>query len=222
VTVPRRRNPEDDDPRGRKPDRTGVTRRGFIGTVGGGVAGLGLGVAASGAEIDAPPRQPGVAGRFGPGRFPLTLRINGRKREITVETRTTLLAALREGLDLTGAKEVCDRGACGACTVLLDGRPVNACLMLALDARGAEITTIEGLAPGEALDPVQQAFVDKDALMCGFCTPGMIRAAEGLLIRLPTPTEDQIRSGLSGNLCRCATYPNVFAAVRSASGRKEG
>ena len=147
--------------------------------------------------------------------------INGETVEFLCEPQQTLLEVLREELSRLGTKEGCGTGDCGACSVLLNDRLVCSCLVLAVESEGAEVTTIEGLAQGETLDPLQQAFIDKDALMCGFCTPGMIMAAKGLLLRLPTPNDSQIREGLSGNLCRCATYPHVFDAVKAASG-KEG
>jgi len=134
----------------------------------------------------------------------------------------TLLDALRNHLDLTGAKQVCDRGGCGGCTVLLDGLPVKSCMMLAVDAEGHEITTVEGLGTPEKMSPVQQAFVEKDALQCGFCTPGFVVAATALLAKNPDPTLDQIKHGLSGNLCRCGTYGRIFEAVQSAAKAKRG
>jgi aerobic-type carbon monoxide dehydrogenase small subunit (CoxS/CutS family) len=150
------------------------------------------------------------------------MRLNGQEIRLTVEPATTLLTALRERLELTGTKEACGRGACGACTVLLDRRPVKACLMLALDARGRDVTTIEGLSQGVDLDPLQAAFIEHDALMCGFCTPGMILAAKGLLLENPSPSAGEIREALSGNLCRCGTYPHVFRAVGSVTAGEEG
>lgn len=154
---------------------------------------------------------------LGPDPVPLKLKINGALHTLSVEPRVTLLRALRNQLDLTGAKEVCDRGACGACTVLLDGRPVNACLMLAVDAEGHEITTVEGLGTPEAMSPVQAAFVECDALQCGFCTPGFVVAASALLKQVPNPSLEQIKAGLAGNLCRCGTYGRVFEAVQKAA-----
>ena len=152
------------------------------------------------------------------GTQTIELKVNGRLRRVQVEPRTTLLSALRDRLELTGSKEVCDRGQCGACTVLADGRPVLSCMMLAVDARGLEITTVEGLAGdgNGSLSPVQQAFVEKDGLMCGFCTPGFVVSATALLQANPNPSPEEIRAGLSGNLCRCGTYPKVFEAVQDA------
>jgi aerobic-type carbon monoxide dehydrogenase small subunit (CoxS/CutS family) len=131
---------------------------------------------------------------------------------------TVLGPALRNHLDLTGAKEVCDRGGCGACTVLLDGEPVASCLMLAADAVGHEVTTVEGLGTPDRMSPVQAAFVEADALQCGFCTPGLVVASTALLRKVPQPTLDQIKDGLAGNLCRCGTYSRVFEAVQKAAG----
>ncbi len=155
------------------------------------------------------------------GSHPITLQVNGSKRELKIETRSTLLDALRDSLDLTGSKKVCDRGACGACTVLLDGEPVNSCMTLAFDAVDAEITTIEGLARGDELHPMQQAFVEEDALQCGFCTPGMVMSAVACSKRHGgSPSMDQIKNDMSGNICRCGTYPRVFKAIQAAG--KEG
>ena len=159
--------------------------------------------------------------RIPAGPRTITLTVNGEAREVQVEPRTTLLAALRDGLGLTGAKEVCDRGACGGCTVQLDGRAIYACMMLAFDARDREIRTIEGLATDDQLDPVQEAFVENDALMCGFCTPGMVMSVRALLDENPNPTEEQVRTSVAGNLCRCGTYPKVFAAALQAADRGE-
>jgi aerobic-type carbon monoxide dehydrogenase small subunit (CoxS/CutS family) len=138
---------------------------------------------------------------------------------VTVEPRVTLLRALRNHLDLTGAKEVCDRGGCGACTVLLDGEPVCSCLMLAADAVGREITTVEGLGTPQKMSPVQAAFVECDGYQCGFCTPGMVVASTAFLNKnkKPDPSIDEIKAGLAGNLCRCGTYGRIFEAVQKAA-----
>jgi aerobic-type carbon monoxide dehydrogenase small subunit (CoxS/CutS family) len=167
-------------------------------------------------------QEPGKAAppglrRAGPGATRIDLRLNGAPAAVTVEPRVTLLDALRDHLGLTGTKRICDHGACGGCTVWLDGRPVNSCLVLALDAAGREVTTIEGLARGDELHPVQSAFIKHDAAMCGFCTPGMVMSCAALLAREPHPTDDQIRHAVAGNLCRCGTYPHVFAAVKEAA-----
>lgn len=192
----------------------GVSRRTFLKTAG-------VGAAASGLVAAAPSAGPAM---LGPEAVPLALRINGGPRTVTVEPRVTLLRALRNHLDLTGAKEVCDRGACGACTVLLDGKPIASCLMLAADAVGHDITTVEGLGTPEKMNAVQAAFVEKDALQCGFCTPGFVVASTALLERNPDPTLEEVKDGLAGNLCRCGTYPRVFEAVLKAAkaGRSAG
>jgi xanthine dehydrogenase YagT iron-sulfur-binding subunit len=155
----------------------------------------------------------------------ISLRVNGRQRVLTVEPRTTLLDALRERLGLTGTKKGCDQGACGACTVLADGKRINACLTLAVMQRGVEITTIEGLTPetdGKGLHPVQQAFLDHDAFQCGYCTPGQIMSAVALIEEGRTGSGEQIREWMSGNICRCGAYSNIVAAVRDAAGRSRG
>ena len=141
--------------------------------------------------------------------------INGREVEASVKPNQTLLEWLRDDLRLRGSREGCGVGVCGSCTVLVDGRPVSSCLMLATNADGKEIQTIEGLAKGDELDAVQQAFLDQQAFQCGYCTSGMIMAAKALLISNPTPTEDEVRDYLSGNICRCGTYQEVMAAIRT-------
>ncbi|MEO6434753.1 MAG: (2Fe-2S)-binding protein, partial [Tepidisphaeraceae bacterium] len=145
--------------------------------------------------------------------------INGKSQELKVEPRTTLLAALRERLDppLTGAKLVCGMGTCGACTVMIDGRTVYSCLTLAVDAIGKKITTVEGLGSPEQMNPTQAAFVEHDALMCGFCTPGFVTAISAYLQKSPNPTPDEVRSACQGNFCRCGTYPRVFEAALTAA-----
>ena len=154
----------------------------------------------------------------------IQLNINGETYQVEVEARTTLLTVLRDGIDtggntidLTGAKLICDRGECGGCTVMVDGKSVYACMMLAMDAQGKQITTVEGLADGENLHPVQEAFIKHDALMCGFCTPGFVVASAALLGENANPTLEEIKVGLSGNTCRCGTYPFIFDAVKTAS-----
>ena len=154
----------------------------------------------------------------GPGPVPITLRINGRPLKLQVEPRVTLLDALRNHSPLTGAKEVCDRATCGACTVLLDDKPVYSCAMLAVEAQGHAITTVEGLAQNGRLSPVQEAFIEQDALMCGYCTPGFIMSVTALLKQNPHPTADEVRHACSGNLCRCGTYPRIMAAAFKAAG----
>ena len=161
-------------------------------------------------------------------RAKIKLNINNKTHEVEVESRTTLLSVLRDGfdtngnhLDLTGAKQICDRGECGGCTVQVDGKAVYSCMTLALETQGKQITTVEGLANGDRLHPVQEAFVQHDALMCGFCTPGFVVAAKSLLDQNPSPSSDEIKEGLAGNICRCGTYPFIFEAVETAS-RKMG
>jgi xanthine dehydrogenase YagT iron-sulfur-binding subunit len=150
------------------------------------------------------------------GRCPVTLRVNGLERRLELEPWTTLLDALREHLDLTGTKKGCDHGQCGACTVLVDGRRINACLTLAVMKDGSEVTTIEGLARDGVLHPLQQAFLDHDAYQCGYCTPGQICSAVGMIREGRASTVDEIREQMSGNLCRCGAYVNILAAVERA------
>ncbi|HJQ31968.1 MAG TPA: (2Fe-2S)-binding protein [Pyrinomonadaceae bacterium] len=149
----------------------------------------------------------------------LTLDINGQKRSVSVEPRTTLLSAMRHHLDppLTGPKLVCDMGTCGACTVLMDGKPVYSCLVLAVDAAGRKLTTVEGLGTPESLSDVQRAFVEHDALMCGFCTPGFVTTVTAYLKKNPNPTLEEVREACKGNFCRCGTYPRVFEAALAAA-----
>jgi xanthine dehydrogenase YagT iron-sulfur-binding subunit len=156
---------------------------------------------------------------FGPGEHAIELAINGKPAKVTVETRTTLLDALRDRLDLTGAKKICDRGACGGCTVLLDGEPVNSCMVLAMDAVGQQVTTIEGLSDGDKVHPLIANFVACDALQCGFCTPGMVMTSYACLGKRKQPTREQIKQDLAGNICRCGTYGRIFEAIeRTAQG----
>jgi len=157
----------------------------------------------------------------GPGKVPVTLNVNGKKLSAQLEPRVTLLDALREQFDLTGAKRVCDRGACGACTVLLDGKPVYGCSVLAIDAQGAKITTIEALTQGDMLTPVMQAFVEHDAQQCGFCTPGFVVATTHFLQQHPKPSADDIRHGLNGNYCRCGTYNGIRAVALAQAGGEQ-
>jgi xanthine dehydrogenase YagT iron-sulfur-binding subunit len=150
----------------------------------------------------------------------LTLRVNGSTRRLHLDTRTTLLDALREGLGLTGTKKGCDQGACGACTVLVDRKRVLSCLVLAAQCDGRDVTTIEGLAKGQQLHPVQEAFIRHDGFQCGYCTPGQIMSAVALLEEGRAGSDEQIREFMSGNLCRCGAYPNIVAAIREAAGRE--
>jgi xanthine dehydrogenase YagT iron-sulfur-binding subunit len=150
----------------------------------------------------------------GPGRSRVTLTVNGERREVELEPRVSLLDALREHLDLTGSKKGCDQGTCGACTVWVDGRRVLACLTLAVTCEGREVTTIEGLADGDELHPMQRAFVEHDAFQCGYCTSGQIMSAVKLLEEGNAATDEDIAEFMSGNICRCAAYPNIRAAIR--------
>src|SRR5437867_5783027 len=188
--------------------KSGFTRRDLVrGAVAGVVA------ARVGGKTGAAPGH-----TLGPQAVPIHLTINGRARQLTVEPRVVLADALRERLGLTGTKVVCGRGACGACTVLVDGDPACSCLLLAAEVEGRKITTIEGLAADNRLAPIQEAFVAADALQCGFCTSGMVMSCKALLDRNPRPSREEIRLAVSGNLCRCGTYPHVFDAVERAAG----
>jgi aerobic-type carbon monoxide dehydrogenase small subunit (CoxS/CutS family) len=149
--------------------------------------------------------------------LPLSLRVNGEDHHLMVEPRRTLLDLLRHDLGLTGAKKVCNMGNCGACTVLLDGRTVYACLTLAIDCEGRDVRTIEGLADGMSLDPVQQAFIEEDAFQCGYCTPGQIISMRALLDENPDPSDTEIMRAVSGNLCRCGAYAHIARAGRRAA-----
>ena len=191
----------------------GVSRRGFIASVGTGALGAVVATRAGGGDTPA-----AAAGEL----KAITLEVNGQRQRVQVEPRWTLLFVLRERLGLTGSKPGCERGECGACTVLIDGVPRYACLTLAVEAEGRAVTTIEGLLDGEALGPVQQAFAAEDALQCGYCTPGQIMAAEGLLRANPSPSTAEIRVAMSGNLCRCGTYPHITKAVRRAAAARQG
>jgi xanthine dehydrogenase YagT iron-sulfur-binding subunit len=187
----------------------------------------GAGVAVSGglvvgekAAVAAPPE--GVTPILGPGAVPITLRINGKAHRLSVEPRVTLLDALRNHLDITGAKKVCDRATCGACTVILNGNPVYACSLLAIEAQGKEIQTIESLTVGGKLHPVSAAFVEHDAQQCGFCTPGFVMAVKAFLDKNPNPTLEDVEKGLGGNLCRCGTYVGMRQAVLEAAKAMKG
>jgi len=153
-----------------------------------------------------------------PAKMAITLHVNGVEHTLSVAPWTTLLDALRLHLDLTGTKKGCDHGQCGACTVLVDGRRINSCLALAVMKDGAKITTIEGLAHGNTLHPLQQAFIDHDAFQCGYCTPGQICSAAGLIAEGKARTAEEIRELMSGNICRCGAYPNIVAAITEAMG----
>ncbi len=194
-----------------------VSRRGFITSAGAGVVGAATLRGSATAEPTAAPVLPGTE----PVR--ILLKVNGRRRRLSVEPRTTLLEALRDHLGLTGTKPGCERGECGACTVLIDEQPRYSCLTLAVEAEGHEITTVEGLLKGEQLGEVQKAFVAEYAFQCGFCTSGQVMAVEGLLREKKEPSLDEIREGVSGNLCRCGAYAHIFrAARRAAEARRKG
>jgi xanthine dehydrogenase YagT iron-sulfur-binding subunit len=194
--------------------RPGVSRRGFIQSVGAGaIATVTLGRAEAGAQAESVSPQDMLA---------LSLTVNGRRARLLVEPRWSLLYVIRDRLGLKGSKVGCERGECGMCTVLFDGVPRYACITLAVEAEGADITTIEGLMKGEDLGSVQQAFLEKDGFQCGYCTPGQIVAAEGLLRENPNPTIDQIREGMSGNLCRCGSYAHIFQSVSRAAELRKG
>ena len=155
---------------------------------------------------------------LGPEPVPITLQVNGKPLKLSVEPRVTLLDALRNHASFTGAKEVCDRATCGACTVLVGDKPVYACSMLAIEAQGKPITTVEGLAENGKLTKVQEAFIDKDALMCGYCTPGFIMSVTALLKSKPHPTADDVKHACAGNICRCGTQPRILQAALKAAG----
>ena len=192
-----------------KKQKLGVTRRGLITSVGAGVV--------SAATLRRATAAPPVEDVAPDEMVKLTLHINGRTHRLLVEPRWSLLFVLRERLGLTGTKLGCDRGECGACTVLIDGRPRYACMTLALEAEGNAITTIEGLLRGEELGEIQKAFVEHDAFQCGYCTSGQIMAAEGLLRANSHPGREEVRLGMSGNLCRCGAYAHIVRAVEKAA-----
>lgn len=196
----------------------GVTRRHFLTGTGLGAVGLAAGVPAVEGDTKTDSAPVIEAGQT----VPVTLRINGVRKRLLVEPRWSLAYVLREQLVMTGTKLGCDRGECGACTVLVDDVPRYSCMTLALEAEDSEITTLEGLLDGEELGDVQRAFAEKDALQCGYCTPGQVMAVEGLLRSNPDPSIEEIRTGVSGNLCRCGTYPNIFKAARLAADMKRG
>jgi len=195
--------------------RKGISRRGFL-------RGAGL------TTVGTVALQTGVLGKdvssqildeqtLGPDAELIKLKVNGKLKSLAVEPRTTLASALRDKLHLTGTKIVCDRGACSACTVWVDDKPVNSCLTLAVEVQGKEITTIEGIGSPEKLHPLQEAFIEHDATQCGFCTPGMIMTAAHFLWNHPKPNLEEVKVALRGNLCRCGTHPNVFKATLAAS-----
>lgn len=202
----------------RRTDEPGFSRRSFLKTVGAG--GVAAGVLTQAPAVDAQ-----SANVQGPGAVPVTLTVNGQVYRLQIEPRVTLLDALRTRVTppLTGAKRVCDRGACGACTMIADGKTIYACSTLAIEAQGKRIRTVESFTQGTVLHPVQQAFCDKDGLMCGFCTPGFVTSAVALLEKTPKPTAEQAKRALDGNICRCGTYVKVLeAALATGSGGARG
>ena len=196
-----------------KDDLPAFSRRDFLKT-----AGVGSLATAVTTATDAEAQTQGAAGArvLGPGDVPVTLTVNGKRVQLQIEPRVTLLDALRNRADLTGNKRVCDRGSCGACTMIVDGRTVYACSTLAIDVQGKQIRTVDGFAQGDRLHPVQQAFCDVDALMCGFCTPGFVVATVALLEKYPNATVEQAKRELDGNICRCGTFVRVFEAAMKA------
>lgn len=200
------------DPTGPKNDESkGVSRRGFLTSMGAGAVTVALPARLAGAP-------PAAAEVVADGEMTkVVLNINGREYQSLVEPRWSLLYVLREEVGLTAAKEGCGRGECGACTVLVDGVPQYSCMTLAVEAEGVELTTLEGLMHGEELGHTQQAFAEEDGFQCGYCTPGQIMSAEGLLRTNPDPSLAEIRKGVSGNLCRCGAYANIFRAVDRAA-----
>src|SRR5215831_6719101 len=199
-----------------KDDAFHVSRRDFLKSASvGGIVTAVAGAAEAGAQTPGPQV-------IGPGEIPVQLNVNGKRLDLRIEPRVTLLNAIRNRADMTGNKRVCDRGACGACTMIVDGRTVYSCSTLAIEVQGKSIRTVDGLADGDKLHPVQQAFCDADALMCGFCTPGFIMATVGLLEKHPNATPEQIRKGLDGNICRCGTFVRVFEAANKAKGVQRG
>jgi xanthine dehydrogenase YagT iron-sulfur-binding subunit len=202
------------DPLQEEPSQSGVSRRDFLK-----ISGISAAVPLmAGSElVIADDKKVPV---YGPGKLAMEFTINGKKYKADLEPRVTLLDALRDHFQLTGAKRVCDRGECGACTVLVDDRAVYSCMVLAIEAQGAQITTVESLASGNELHPVQKAFVDHDASQCGFCTPGFVMACKAFLDKHPNPTTEDIRRGVSGNFCRCGTYEGIKQALAQLT-RKE-
>lgn len=189
----------------------GFSRRSFL-------HGVGASAGAVGVLSQQAQAAPAAGQPVGPGPVAIKLKINGKEQELEIEPRVSLLDALRNSLDHTGSKKVCDRGTCGACTVIADGEPVYACSMLAIEAEGASIETVEGLSSSDdKMHPLQQLFVENDAQQCGFCTPGLVMAAKALLDKNPNPTQAEVEEGLSGNICRCGTYVGVRAAVLAAA-----
>ena len=214
--IPRRTGMHDDESVLKTPEepleeRPGVSRRDF----------LKISTIAAAVPVVSGPKMVMAAGEqvpvLGPGKVPMTFNVNGKTYKASLEPRVTLLDALRDSLDITGAKRVCDKAECGACTVLLDDKTVYACSMLAIEAQGKKITTVEALMENGKLHPIQQAFVDNDASQCGFCTPGFVVACKAMLDKHPDPTPDDLLHELSGNICRCGTYAGIRGAVAQAA-----
>jgi xanthine dehydrogenase YagT iron-sulfur-binding subunit len=196
--------------------KSGLSRRKFLKGVGGGVLGTATLISTVSA-CKTEKKGPIGSAVCGPEKVAVSFSVNGENQTIKVEPRITLLDALRDELDFTGTKRVCNRGQCGACTIIMNGRTVLACSMLAIDADGTKLETIEGLADDDDLHPVQESFIKHDALQCGFCTPGFIMSSVDLLKKNPDAKLEDIKHGVSGNLCRCGTYPNIFTAVEEAA-----
>ncbi len=192
-----------------------ITRRSFI--RGAGLSTAGSVLLTTNALAFAHKEQLVTGEEYGPEAMTIKMKVNGMMKSLSVEPRTTLASALRDHLELTGTKVVCDRGSCSACTVYLDGKPVNACMMSAFDVGDKEITTIEGIAQNGELHPVQQAFIEHDASQCGYCTPGMIMSCVHLVENNTDPNLEDVKNATRGNLCRCGTYPNVFKATLAAA-----
>jgi xanthine dehydrogenase YagT iron-sulfur-binding subunit len=199
-------------PQKMREEKLALTRRDFLRGAGVAVSG---GVLVSGGALGVAKPAP-QAEILGPGEVPITLTINGETYTRHLEPRVTLLDACRNELDLTGAKRVCDRGTCGACTMIMDGKAIYACSYLAIEAQGHNITTIESFSEGDHLDPVMNAFWDNDAQQCGFCTPGFMMACKAFLDKHPHPTHEEVKEGLSGNICRCGTYHGLKQAAFDA------
>ncbi|WP_372369712.1 (2Fe-2S)-binding protein [Candidatus Uabimicrobium sp. HlEnr_7] len=198
-------------------DTPDISRRSFL---------KGVGIASIGVAVGSGITSEGVEGHsasevLGPNKNKFSLSINGKDISVEAEPRQTLAEILRDHLQMTGTKTACERGACGACTVVMNGNTVPSCMTLAVDAIGAELETIEGLEKEGELHPIQQSFVDHDALQCGFCTPGMIMSCKNLLDQNPSPNLEEIKLAVSGNLCRCGTYPKVFEAVSALKNKGE-
>jgi xanthine dehydrogenase YagT iron-sulfur-binding subunit len=200
----------DDDPK-KLEEPSGVSRRDF----------LKISTITAAVPLVAGPQTVLAAGEhvpvYGPGKVPIVLTVNGKKYNLQLEPRVTLLDALRDDLDITGAKRVCDKAECGACTVLMDNKPVYACSVLAIEAQGKQIETVESLLQNGKLHPIQQAFVEHDASQCGFCTPGFVVACKSFLDKHPNPSPEDIRKGLSGNLCPCGTYAGIREAIAQSA-----